>query len=160
MKMFFGKLIAAILLLACCVPVSAGNARIDGTDIYVPISELPKLVAPTDKAVLMDASDFAALLSAAKTVRDADDVIKFGQITDAKYQVAVTGSKAIVIGTLEIISTSEKPIFIDLGFAGFGLDSVKLDKAAAPLGYDSQGHLGLIVSGKGNYTLLLLLQMG
>ncbi len=68
-------------------------------------------------------------------------------------EVEVTGDKATIKGKLEVVSTYEKAVFIDLGFAGFGLNSVLLDGSAAPLGYDPKGQLGLIVKGKSTFSL-------
>ena len=147
------------LILMLCV-VAAGLAELNAVEIktndggiYVPLTEIGRLVDPGDKAVLMEKAEFDKLLAQAKAVSGTDDGIKLAEILDGSYQVKVAGDKAVVTGTLKVISTCQKPVFVELGFGGLGLDSVLFEGTAAPLGYNDKGQLGLIVTGKGSYSL-------
>lgn len=153
MKILLAILITAVLLAGWCMPAAASDVMVKEPGIYVPIGELPKLVKPDDKAVLMAREDFEKLLSEAKAAKESDDTVKLAYIGNVEYEVNITGDKAAIKGTLEVVSTCQKPVFVDLGFAGFGLNSVLLDSTAAPLGYNEIGHLGVIVKGNGTYSL-------
>ena len=92
MKKFLIILITGVLLFGSCLPAIASDVMIDDSEIYVPLGELPKLVSPTDKAVLMARKDFDKLLSQAKAAKETFDGIKLAEIGDVEYEVVVTAN--------------------------------------------------------------------
>lgn len=153
MKILHAILIISVLLAGWYLPAVASDVIVKEPGIYVPVGELPKLVKPNDKAVLMNTKDFAKLLAQAKAAKESENTVKLAYIGNVEYEVSVSGDKAAIKGNLEVVSTCKDPVFIDLGFGGFGLNSVMLDSTAAPLGFNKNGQLGLIVTGKGTYSL-------
>ena len=121
--------------------------------IYVPYRDLPSLIAPADKAVLMDRAAFAKLMAAAEANKRADETVEVGQVTAATYTASVDGQRVSVTGDLTVVSMSDRPVAVALGFGQIGLTDVRLDAKDAPLGYDSNGRLVLIVTGRGAHKL-------
>ena len=124
--------------------------------IYVPYRDLPSLIAPADKAVLMNRSAFARLLAAAEANKRADETVEVGQVTAAIYAAAIDGQRVSVTGDLTVVSMSDRPVAVALGFGQIGLTGVRLDAKDAPLGYDSRGRLVLIVTGRGAHKLTVV----
>ncbi|MCD6394623.1 MAG: hypothetical protein J7M40_14105 [Planctomycetes bacterium] len=56
-------------------------------------------------------------------------------------------------GLLDVVSLSDEPVAVQLGFGRVGLSKVRLDDAPAPLGYDKSGRLILILTAKGSHRL-------
>ena len=122
-------------------------------DIYVPYQDLAQLVEPTQKAVLIDRGEFKRLLAAAEvTAREADS-IELGQVKKAEYSGRIVGEKLTLTGKLEVVSLGKGPVAVPLGFAQIGLTRVVLDGEPAPLGYNEQGKLTLIVATKGSHQV-------
>jgi len=122
-------------------------------DIYVPYQDLAQLVEPTQKAVLIDRGEFERLLAAAEvTAREADS-IELGQVKKAEYSGRIVGEKLTLTGKLEVVSLGKGPVAVPLGFAQIGLTRVVLDGEPAPLGYNEQGKLTLIVATKGSHQV-------
>ena len=65
----------------------------------------------------------------------------------------VSGEQVTLTGDLEVVSMSDGPVAVPLGFAQIGLTHVVLDGSPAPLGYDRQGRLTLTVTAKGSHKL-------
>ena len=125
----------------------------DNPNIYVPYEDLAYLIAPAEKAVLMDRDEFETLLAAAKANAGGTDSIELGQVARADYAVEVSGEQLTLTGRLEVISLGKGAVAVPLGFAKIGLTRVVLDGKPAPLGYDEQDKLTLIVTTKGSHRL-------
>ncbi|MHC4353687.1 MAG: hypothetical protein ACYS0H_13325, partial [Planctomycetota bacterium] len=134
-------------------PTSALQAERDVPDIYVPYEDLAHLVDPADKAVLMDRDEFETLLAAARAGERQADTIELGQVSHADYSVEVSGRDVTLTGNLDVVSMGKGPVAVPLRFARIGLTRVTLDGAPAPLGYDKQGKLTLIVATRGSHRL-------
>ncbi len=152
-----------VLFVAALALVSAPSAgRAQDADapaqpkIYVPYRDLPSLIDPADKAVLMDRAAFAKLMAAAEANKRADETIEIGQVTSATYKAVVDGQRVSVTGDLTVVSMSDRPVAVALGFGQIGLTGVRLDAKDAPLGYDSNGRLVLIVTGRGAHKLTVV----
>lgn len=144
-----------ILMVAVGVLVNPtlGSEFESGRSIYVPYQDLMQLIKPADKAVLMDKGQFEELLAAAETnVRQADS-LELGQVTQAEYSAKISGEDLTLSGRLHVLSMSDKPVAIGLGFGRIGLTKVTLDDKPAPLGYNKQGKLTLIVTAKGVHKI-------
>ncbi|MHC4666294.1 MAG: hypothetical protein ACYS9T_10120, partial [Planctomycetota bacterium] len=148
--------------LACPVwaaePQTGQVALIDiadqfGPDIFVPYQDFVQLIDPADKAILMDRAEFEKLLAAARANAEGADTLELGQVTGAQYSAKVSGEELTLTGDLKVVSMSDGPVAVPLGFAQTGLTRVVLDGKPAPLGYDRQGKLTLIVTGKGSHRL-------
>jgi hypothetical protein len=131
-------------------PVRAGKFK---PNIYVPYEDLAELIDPTDKAVLMDRGEFENLLAAAEANAREADSIELGQVEQGEYSAEVVGEKLTLTGTLRVVSLGKGPVAVPLGFAQTGLTRVVLDGKPAPLGYNKQGRLTLIVTAKGSHQL-------
>ncbi|MHC4658092.1 MAG: hypothetical protein ACYS83_02795, partial [Planctomycetota bacterium] len=124
-----------------------------GPDIYVPYQDLAVLIEPADKAMLMDRAEFEKLLAAAQANAEGTDSLELGQVRHAEYSATISGEELLLTGKLEVVSASEGPVAVPLGFAQIGLTRVLLDDKPAPLGYDRRGRLTLVVNRKGSYQL-------
>ncbi|HUV64601.1 MAG TPA: hypothetical protein VMW24_11930, partial [Sedimentisphaerales bacterium] len=142
----------AALMAVCCLGSSA-LAEESRPDIYVPYEDLARLIEPADKAVLMDRAEFEALLVAAEANAKDSGTIELGQVLEGKYRAEVEEDKLTLTGTLEVVSLGKGPVAVPLAFGQVGLTQVLLDGRGAPLGYDQQGRLTLIVANKGNHRL-------
>jgi len=149
-KWSFSALIAIVCV--CCL---ASSARVEELrpDIYVPYEDLAHLVDAADKAVLMNRAEFEALLAAAQANARAAATVELGQVLQGHYTANVDGDKLALTGTLDVVSLGKGPVAVPLGFAQVGLTQALLDGSPAPLGYDEQGRLILIVTAKGSHRL-------
>lgn len=141
-------IIAIMLLPVLVLSAASGQSK---PDIYVPYQDLPDLIDPANKAVLMERKQFDELLSAAEKLPD--EGLKLGQITNAQYSSQTKDENVTITGNLEVTSMSKEPVMIPLAFAQVGLNRVTFDGKPAPLGYDKQGRLVLIVASKGTHKL-------
>jgi autotransporter-associated beta strand protein len=123
------------------------------TKVYVPYRDLPSLIDPSDRAVLMDRRAFAKLLAAAEANKRADETLEAAHVSAATYTASVAGQRVSVRGDLMVVSMSDLPVSVPLGFGQIGLTEVSLDSKDAPLGYDSAGRLVLVVTGRGLHKL-------
>ena len=139
------------VLVGIMVSITVGYQS--NPNIYVPYQDLPQVIEPTDKAVLMERIQFETLLAAAEANLKNSDSLKLGQITQAEYSGEISGDELTLSGILEVVSISNGPVAVPLGFAQIGLTRVGLDGKPAPLGYDKQGRLTLIVNVKGSHDL-------
>jgi hypothetical protein len=121
--------------------------------IYVPYQDLAQLVDPADKAVLMDRGEFEKLLAAAEANARQADILELGQVKHAEYSAKISGEDLTFTGELEVVSMGDGPVAVPLAFAQMGLTRVVMDGKPAPLGYDKQGKLTLIVTAKGTHRL-------
>ena len=140
--MFFTKTLA--------VPGTPSGEQ-SAPEIYVPYRDLPELIDPANKAILMERKQFEDLLSASREL--GEEGLKLGQITKAQYSTQIQEEIVTLTGKLEAVSMSKDPVMIPLAFGQLGLNRVTLDDKPAPLGYDRQGRLVLIVTSKGTHTL-------
>jgi hypothetical protein len=131
----------------------AADADNDSPDIHVPYQDLARLLEPQDKAILMDRGEFERLLVAAQAKAEGVDALELAQVSSAEYTATVSGEQLILSGELQVESMGEGPAAVALGFAQLGLTRVTLDNKPAPLGYDNQGRLTLIVTGRGEHRL-------
>jgi hypothetical protein len=127
----------------------------DATTIYVPYKDIAAILSPAGKTVLMDRAEFAKLLAAANANTAGADAVELGEVVSAQYTAAVKAGNVDVAGEMIVVSMSDKPVAVPMAFAQIGLTKFLLDDQPAPLGYDSQGRLCLVVSGKGKHRLLL-----
>ena len=132
---------------------AAGPADANGPRLYVPYKDVASLIGPADRAVLMDRQAFDKLLTAAKANEQAVSGREIAQITDAAYQAQVRGEEITLTGSLTVVSLSDRPVAVPLGFGQIGLSRIALDGKGAPLGYDKQGRLVLIVTKRGPHAL-------
>lgn len=146
-------LVLSIMIFLICRVTSATAAEKSGPGIYVPYQDLPLLIEPADSAVLMDRDRFETLLAEAETNIKSSDSLKLSQIARAEYSGEISGEKLILAGKLEVVSISDGPVVVPLKFARIGLTKVVLDGMPAPLGYDKQGGLTLIIGAKGSHDL-------
>jgi len=121
--------------------------------IYVPYEDLARLIDPEDKAMLMDRDEFEKLLVAARENAETADTLPLGQVTQAHYAADIEGETLSLKGRLTVISLSTQPVAVPLGFANLGLNKLLLDGKPAPLGYDKQGKLTLILTRKATHIL-------
>ncbi len=142
----------AVIMVVCCLVFSARAEELR-PDIYVPYEDLAYLIEPADKAVLMDREEFEALLAAAEANARDSATIELGQVLQGQYAAEVEGDKLTLTGELEVVSLGKGPVAVPLGFAQIGLTRVLLDGRPAPLGYDEQGKLTLIITNKGGHRL-------
>jgi len=151
--------VLSVAALAAVSAPSAGRAQDANAPalpkVYVPYRDLASLIAPADKAVLMDRSAFAKLMAAAEANKRADETVDLGQVTAATYTANVEDRRVSVTGDLTVVSMSDRPVAVALGFGQIGLTGVRLDAKDAPLGYDSKGRLVLIVTGRGAHKLAI-----
>ena len=143
-----------MLAIGCFMSRSWGNGP--GPNVYVPYSDLAKLIDPQDKAVLMDRAEFGNLLTAAQANARQADSLELGYIKQAEYAAGISGENLTLTGSLEVVCTSSGPIAVPLGFGRIGLTQVVLDGNSAPLGYDKDARLTLIVTGKGKHQLKIV----
>ncbi len=122
-------------------------------NLYVPYEDLVHLIAPADKAVLMDRAKFADLLAAAEANAALADTLELGQVKLAEYSADISGEELALTGKLDVVSIGKGAVAVPLGFAGLGLTDVLLDGKPAPLGYDKNGRLTLIVQTAGDHQL-------
>ena len=134
-------------------PTAYTHAGAAKPEIYVPYEDLAHLIDPADKAVLMDRDEFETLLAAARANERQADTIELGQVMHADYSVEISGRDVILTGILDVISMGRGSVAVPLRFARIGLTRVTLDGRPAPLGYDEQGKLTLIVATKGRHRL-------
>jgi hypothetical protein len=132
---------------------SVTSGEMSYPDIYVPYQDLPFLIEPADSAVLMDRDKFEELLAEAEAHLKSSDSLKLGQVEQAEYSGEISGEKFTITGKLQVASISDGPVMVPLKFARIGLTKVALDGMPAPLGYDKQGCLTLIVDNKGTHEL-------
>ena len=142
----------AAVVAAWCLVCPARAERLE-PNVYVPYEDLAQLIDPADQAVLMDRGEFETLLAAAKANAQGTDSIELGQVAHADYAVEVSGEKLSLTGKLEVVSLGKGPVAVPLGFAQIGLTRVALDGKPAPLGYDDQGKLTLVIATKGSHRL-------
>ena len=142
----------AVIMVICCLVFSAQAEELR-PDIYVPYEDLAYLIEPADKAVLMDREEFEALLAEAEANARDSATIELGQVLQGQYAAEVEGDKLTLTGELEVVSLGKGPVAVPLGFAQIGLTRVLLDGRPAPLGYDEQGKLTLIITNKGGHRL-------
>jgi len=151
------KPLLALSFAICHLPFAIGDCHAGQTDcrpnIYVPYADLAELIEPTHKAVLMDRAEFERLLAAAEANAQAANTLRLGQVKNAQYVAEVSGEQLTLTGDLEVVSMSDGPVAVPLGFAQIGLTHVVLDGSPAPLGYDRQGRLTLTVTAKGSHKL-------
>ncbi len=146
-----GTLITVVFVVSC-LACTVGGAEFK-PNIYVPYEDLAHLIDPADKAVLMNRAEFEELLAVAEANAKEADTLELGQVKNAEYSAEVTGERVALTGKLKVVSMSKKPVAIPLGFGQLGLTKVVLDGEAAPLGYNKQGKLTLIVTAKGSHEL-------
>ena len=139
-----------ILMLSLAI-VSTCAAELSEPEIYVPFQDLPSLIDPSNKAILMDRAQFESLLSASREL--GQEGLKLGQISKAQYAAQVQNENVTLTASMEVISMSKEPVMIPLAFAQLGLNKVILDGKPAPLGYNKQGRLVLIVTSQGTHAL-------
>ncbi len=120
--------------------------------IYVPYKDLSAVIDPTAKAVLMDRSAFDKLLTEVRAQGDTADK-DLGFISRAEYTGQVTGEKLAFSGFLTVKSLGKRAAIVPLEFGRIGLTRVDLNGKPAPLGYDEQGKMVLIVEGGGEHQL-------
>jgi hypothetical protein len=149
MTRYFKLVILIIMVLS--VVVSKGANEKAAPEVYVPYQDLPALIDPANKAILMEREQFEALLSAAKELPEEGP--KLGQITNARYSAQIQNENVTLTGKLEVVSMSNDPVMIPLAFAQMGLNRVVMDNKPAPLGYNKQGRLVLIVASRGTHVL-------
>ena len=143
--------VLAWLVLAAVCPAAAGQR--DAPRVYVPYQDLAAVMDPAGKAVLMDRTEFAALLAAAEATAKAADTLELGQVTSARYAAAVTGKTLAIDGEMTVTSLSDKPVSVPLTFGLVGITKLTLDGKPAPLGYDKSGQLVVILSGRGPHKM-------
>jgi hypothetical protein len=145
----------ALITVAVAAGPFISKTRADDSkpDLYVPYKDLAHLIEPQDKAVLMDRAQFDKLLVAAEQNARQADTLELGQVKTAEYAAKIAGEELSLTGKLEVVSIGRGPVAVPLGFAGVGLTAVVLDGAPAPLGYDKDGRLTLIVNDKGAHNL-------
>ncbi|MHC4116139.1 MAG: hypothetical protein ACYSWO_01400 [Planctomycetota bacterium] len=146
------KLCITVMILIWLLVCPARAERLE-PNLYVPYEDLAHLIDPEDRAVLMDRGEFEALLAAAEAIAEGTDSIELGQVSRADYAAEVSGEDLTLTGKLEVISLGKGPVAVPLGFAQIALTDVTLDGKPAPLGYDKQGKLTLIVTTKGRHRL-------
>ena len=127
----------------------------DSPTVYVPYKDIEAILSPAGKTVLMDRAEFAKLLAAANANAAGADAVELGEIVSAQYTADVKAGNVDVAGEMTVVSMSDKPVAVPMNFAQIGLTKFLLDDKPAPLGYDAQGRLCLVVSGKGKHRLLL-----
>jgi len=147
--------IATLITVAVAAGRSISPTRADEfkPDLYVPYKDLAYMIAPADKAVLMDRAKFAKLLADAEANAALADTLELGQVKLAEYAAKVSGEELTLTGKLDVVSIGNGTVAVPLGFAGVGLTRVVLDGNPAPLGYDKDGRLTLIVQTKGDHQL-------
>jgi len=143
--------VLAWLVLAAACPAAAGEG--DAPRVYVPYQDLAAVMDPAGKTVLMDRTEFAKLLAAADATAKAADTLELGQVTSARYTAAVKGKALAIEGEMTVTSLSDKPVSVPLTFGLVGITKLTLDGKAAPLGYDKQGRLVVILSGRGAHKM-------
>lgn len=148
------KTIRWLILLICLLgsgPVLV--ADVNDTVVYVPYDDMARLLNPQDKAVLMDRVAFEKLLVTAHANTTGTKELAMAVIKQADYVGTVKGNELHLTGKLALVSGTDQPVSLPLGYAGIGLNQVQLDGQAAPLGFDEKGRLTLIVNGQGNHLL-------
>ncbi len=146
----------ALMLLAAIIAPARGQeapAPAEAPRAYVPYADLAAIVDPTDKAVLMDRTEFDALLAAARARDAADPSRPVAEIVRARYDATVRGDRAELTGELTVTSLTDEPITVYTPFAHVGITELALNGKPAPMNYDAGGRLVLIVTGKGDHTL-------
>jgi len=151
-----GSLVACIAIMVGCFVCSARGADVAEKlepNIYVPYQDLAHLIDPADKAVLMDRGQFEKLLAAAEANAREAGILELGQVKHAEYLGKISGEELTLTGELEVVSMGDGPVAVPLAFAQMGLTRVVMDGKPAPLGYDKQGRLTLIVTAKGSHQI-------
>jgi len=152
------RILAAIAVLTAAAGVLPAEVT-ESPKIYVPYKDVASVVSKTDRAVLMDRTEFGKLLAAAKAASDkatlTDSVPKLGQIARGDYSATVSGENLALRGELAIKSLTDEPVIIELPFGRIGLTGIMLDGKPAPANYNSRGRLVLIVAGRGDHRLTL-----
>lgn len=151
--MRYSIILTILAALAVLSPAAQAADLGDAPRVYVPYKDLPSLIDPADKAVLMDREEFAKLLAAAEANKRADESVEIGQVTAADYQAKVANQRVSVSGALTVVSMSDEPVSVALGFGQIGLTELKLDGKPAPLGYDKSGRLVLVLTRRGEHKL-------
>ncbi|MBN1973497.1 MAG: hypothetical protein JW787_07640 [Sedimentisphaerales bacterium] len=139
------------LFCVALTPYSIKAKELKKPEVYVPYEDLPALIDPANKAILMERSQFEELLTTAEKLPE--EGLKLGQITKAQYSAQIRDENVALSGSLEVVSMSREPVMVPLAFAQLGLNRVVLDDKPAPLGYDRQGRLVLIVTSRGTHKV-------
>ena len=144
-----------VVLSVLIWPLTARSVQIQKNvpKLFVPYKDLAAVVDPAAKTVLMERQAFAQLLAAAEANAIQADSLELGQLIMAEYTAQVKGENLVLTGALTVQSLSDKPVRVPLHFAEVGLSQLSLNGAPAPLGYDKQGKLVLVVTGKGTHQL-------
>ncbi|HUT30558.1 MAG TPA: hypothetical protein VMX13_12260 [Sedimentisphaerales bacterium] len=137
------------------LPQDGGAADADNgsPNIHVPYQDLARLIEPQDKAILMDRVEFERLLAAARAGAEGAETLELGQVSRAEYTGTISRDQLVLTGALEVECMGEGPVAVAMAFGQVGLTIVTLDNKPAPLGYDKQGRLTLIVTGRGEHRL-------
>ncbi|MHC4212571.1 MAG: hypothetical protein ACYSWP_04255 [Planctomycetota bacterium] len=101
----------------------------------------------------MDRAEFNKLLELAGANAEAAGTRRLGQVLTAEYQGHVSNEQVRLSGQLQVISLSDSPVAVPLEFGNIGLTSILMNSKAAPLGYDKQGRLILLLTAKGTYQV-------
>ena len=149
-----------LAILGCVLQSARGADEIKPPPkIYVPYKDVASVVSKTDRAILMDRSEFNKLLASAKAAaaktKLTDTTPKLGQIARGDYTATVEGENLILRGDLVIQSLSAEPVVIEIPFGRVGLTEMLLDGKAAPANFNARGRLVLVVTGRGNHKLTL-----
>ena len=147
-RRYIPVLILGVVFGLCGVYADAPDQR-----ILVPYSDLGRVVDPAHKAVLMDVTEFDKLLAEAKAKTTESETRLLGQVVRADYTGEMSEMTLTLTGVLDVVSLSDEPVAVQLGFGRVGLSKVRLDDRPAPLGHDKSGRLVLILTAKGRHRL-------
>ena len=114
-------------LLASAAIAQAQEADKPIRKLYVPYRDLAAAVDPSAKTVLMDRKAFGKLLAKARANEKAVVSVELGQVTVARYDAQVNRKSVTVTGAMTVMSMSDKPVAVDLGFAKIAITKITLD---------------------------------
>ncbi len=130
--MKYAKRYIPVLILGVMFGVGGVYADRGDQRILVPYNDLGRVVDPADKAVLMEEAEFDKLLAAANAKTTESETRLLGQVVRAEYTGEMSEMTLTLKGVLDVVSLSDEPVAVQLGFGRVGLSKVWLDGSPAP----------------------------
>jgi hypothetical protein len=155
-------LLIAALLLAIVPPVAGDPAAEPvSRELYVPLDELPTLLAGPTRRVLLSRKEYDALVKKARPVKvekPPQDVV----LLSADYTLTIEDERARIAGTLMLDVLADGLHAVPLALEDVGIRQALLDGEAANIGRLPDDTVTLFVEGQGRHrlTLELLTELG
>ncbi|HEY5315158.1 MAG TPA: hypothetical protein VIK18_21680, partial [Pirellulales bacterium] len=147
--------------IAPAVAADPATAEPVTRELYVPLDELPTLLAGPTRRVLLSRQQYDALLKKARPVKiekPPQDVV----LLSADYALTIEDERARIAGTLMLDVLTDGLHAVPLTLEDVGIRQAVLDGRGANIGHAQDDTLTLFVTGRGRHrlTLELLTELG